>query len=105
MIELRSKAEHDAFVKNNPISLVQYATTWCGPCKALKPHVEKFGTTVEFPVAIVYVDVAERGQDISTEQEIQFVPVLRLRRPTGPVDLKGKNIMALQLEVNEALTA
>ena len=105
MIELRSKAEHDAFVKNNPISLVQYATTWCGPCKALKPHVEKFGTTVEFPVAIVYVDVVEGGQDIATQEGIQFVPVLRLRKPTGPVDLKGKNIMALSLEINEALVA
>lgn len=105
MIEITSMDEHEEFVRDNPIALVQYSTTWCGPCAALKPHVEKVSTQVEFPVGIVYVDTAEAGADLASEQEVSFVPVLKLHTPTGPVVINGRNVMAILSEIKQATGA
>ena len=73
MIELKSKSEFDKFVQNKG-AVVQFSTTWCNPCKMLKPHMEKVSDTIHEPVAFIYVDTAEEGRELQSEFDINSVP-------------------------------
>ena len=32
-------------IKNEEVSVIQYSAAWCGPCKSLKPIMDKFSET------------------------------------------------------------
>ncbi len=56
--------------------LVDFATTWCGPCKLQKPILEKYAA--EHPeVDIVHIDPDESPETASAYQ-VQAVPTLML---------------------------
>ena len=41
LTELDSTEAVQGFIQNNPKALVTYSATWCGPCKASKPDLER----------------------------------------------------------------
>ena len=34
--------DFDTKIKNEDVSVIQFSAEWCGPCKALKPVMDKF---------------------------------------------------------------
>jgi thioredoxin 1 len=54
--------------------LVDFFAEWCGPCKVLKPIVEKFGED-QSEVKVVMLNVDEYS-DIATEFGIRSIPTL-----------------------------
>lgn len=54
--------------------LVDFFASWCGPCKTLKPIVEKFAED-QTEVNVVMLNVDENS-DIATEFGIRSIPTL-----------------------------
>ena len=56
--------------KDNPI-FVDFNASWCGPCRALKPMLEKICEKNNFVLIAVDVD---NNPDLSEKYEIQGIP-------------------------------
>jgi thioredoxin 1 len=54
--------------------LVDFFADWCGPCKVLKPTVEKFATE-QSDVNVVLINVDEHS-DIASEFGVRSIPTL-----------------------------
>jgi thioredoxin 1 len=44
------------FIKNNPFVIVKATATWCGPCKRVKPFVDKWIEILPKQIRVVIVD-------------------------------------------------
>lgn len=58
---------------NGKPTVVDFTATWCGPCKQMKPIVEKLEKAYGNRVNFVAVDVDDNGA-LSTEYGIQSIP-------------------------------
>ncbi len=74
MRELKTPAEVDAFLDENPVAILMFGATWCAPCKTLKPKVERISAAKEL-VPLAYCDIEEHGHLVA-DLEIMSVPTL-----------------------------
>jgi thioredoxin-like negative regulator of GroEL len=57
MREITHKAEHDAFITNNPSAVLFFGSALCGHCQDIKPFFKKLA--VQYPnVAFGHVEVS-----------------------------------------------
>ena len=54
-----------------------FFATWCGPCKALTPIVDKLSEEMSGKVKIVKVDIDENSA-LATEYRVMSVPTMKL---------------------------
>lgn len=40
--QLSTLEEFETVIKSKNLSIVDFFATWCGPCKAISPHLQKF---------------------------------------------------------------
>jgi thioredoxin-like negative regulator of GroEL len=81
-------------------SLLVFSATWCGPCQALKPHLEQVAHT---SMHVLYVDIDE-VPEFATEFNVTSVPTVFLRRGGKIVALlKGSRPQALRAMVRDYL--
>ena len=59
------------------VVLVDFFATWCGPCKALTPIVDKLSEEMSGKVKIVKVDIDENSA-LATEYRVMSVPTMTL---------------------------
>ena len=59
------------------VVLVDFFATWCGPCKALTPIVDKLSEEMSGKVKIVKVDIDENSA-LATEYRVMSVPTMKL---------------------------
>lgn len=59
------------------VVLVDFFATWCGPCKALTPIVDKLSEEMSGKVKIVKVDIDENSA-LVTEYRVMSVPTMKL---------------------------
>jgi len=72
---------------NGPRVLVDFWAQWCGPCKMMKPRIEKFAT--ENPdIEVIFCNVDEES-DVAKEFNIRSIPTL-IYFENG--EIKGKKI-------------
>lgn len=55
-------------------SLLYFSASWCGPCKAFKPTVEKFDTETD-SVNIHFIDV-EDNPELAQSYNVKSVPTV-----------------------------
>ena len=65
----------DEVLNSNPVVMVDFGATWCGPCKALAPVVEEIAAEYEGRAAICKADV-EECPDIASRFRIRNVPTV-----------------------------
>ena len=42
VVYLTERNDFLEFIKNNPYVIVKATATWCGPCKRVKPFIDKW---------------------------------------------------------------
>lgn len=66
--------QRDVLDSKTPV-LVDFWATWCGPCRAIAPHLEAIAGELEGKVTIVKLDV-ERNQNTATTYGVSHIPTL-----------------------------
>lgn len=72
--EILDLSQFNTFIKANKLLVVDFYATWCGPCKAIEPVLEKLAERVP-QVAFGRVDV-DKAQDVAREYAITAMPTL-----------------------------
>ena len=49
--------DFDNKVKNEDVSVIQFSAAWCGPCKALKPVMDKLAEEYKDKAGFYYADI------------------------------------------------
>ncbi|GME67163.1 unnamed protein product [[Candida] boidinii] len=85
------------------IALVDFFATWCGPCKAVSPIIEKFSKDYQGKVNFFKVDVDE-SSDIAMEYRISAMPTFILFKNGSKVEeVVGANPRAVQQIIEAAI--
>lgn len=66
-----------AKVKSDKLVLVDFNAVWCGPCKILKPIVEKIAAEQKDKMTLLELDV-DQNSSLSNEMHIKGIPLLVL---------------------------
>jgi len=74
----------DEVLKSDKPVLVDFWATWCGPCKIVKPVVEKLAEEYKDKVKVVEVDV-DQNQQVSGQFGIMSIPTLMFFKNGQPV--------------------
>jgi len=72
-----SKEGFDKALEQGSPMLIDFWASWCGPCKALAPVVEKLAGVFEGRVTVGKVDVDEE-QELAARYKIRSVPTVIL---------------------------
>tara|TARA_R110000737_G_scaffold182215_1_gene205605 strand:+ start:71045 stop:71371 length:327 start_codon:yes stop_codon:yes gene_type:complete len=64
-------------IKSSTPTLVDFYAEWCGPCKTMKPILEKLKTSVGSKAKIITIDV-DKNQHAASVYKIRGVPTLIL---------------------------
>ena len=83
----------DLVLDSKGIVLVDFFATWCGPCKALAPTLEKLAPEFEGKVNIYKVDI-DKSQQLASQYRVMSVPTMKIFKD-GEVD---ETIVGLQPE-------
>ena len=86
--------------------LVDFSATWCQPCKALAPTIEKVATEYGGRLNVFNVDV-EEAQTVAGEYGIHSVPTCILFKSGKEVDriLGNQDISAIRERVDKVLVS
>ena len=63
-------------VKNEEISILQFSASWCGPCKTLKPIMEKLSEEYKDKANFYYADIDEAAMNTATSAAVRGVPTV-----------------------------
>jgi thiol-disulfide isomerase/thioredoxin len=85
------------------VVVIKYGAEWCGPCKAMKPHLD--GLTARLkddPFALIDVDIDE-NEELAKKWNINSVPSVYVLDGTGTIRFKGLRGKDLDKAVDELL--
>ena len=68
---------HDSFIKDNSLSLVDIKTDWCGPCKQLSPILDKLSADLQGKLVVGKLD-ADKNPVTVENLGVRSIPTLFL---------------------------
>jgi len=81
--------EHfDSKIKQEDISVIQFSAAWCGPCKSLKPIMDKLSVEYKGKANFYYADIEEGGINTGSAAGIRGVPTVIIYKKGVEVDRK-----------------
>jgi len=63
-------------VKNEDVSILQFSASWCGPCKVLKPIMEKLSDEFKDKANFYYADIDEKAINLASAAAVRGVPTI-----------------------------
>jgi thioredoxin 1 len=64
-------------INGDKLSLIQFSASWCGPCKQLKPIVEKISDDMADKIDCYYHDIESQPNE-PTKYSVRGVPTILL---------------------------
>lgn len=75
-----TKAEYDKLVASDKMVIIDFSAVWCGPCKMLKPVLDKISTDYSARgVKIITIDV-DASKALSNELMVNEIPLILFYR-------------------------
>jgi thioredoxin 1 len=68
--------QNDVLESQTPV-LVDFWATWCGPCRAIAPHLDALADELDGKLKIVKLDV-DKNQNIAVQYGVTNIPTLLL---------------------------
>ena len=75
-------------IKNEDVSVIQFSAAWCGPCKALKPVMDKLAVEYKDKANFYYADIEDSAINTASQAGIRGVPTVIIYRKGQEVDRK-----------------
>ena len=75
-------------IKNEDVSILQFSTNWCQPCKNLRPVMEKLSEEYKGKANFYYADIEEDGINTGSAAGIRGVPTVIIYKKGVEVDRK-----------------
>lgn len=95
---------NDIILSETP-TLVDFYATWCGPCKAMNPILEKLKHELGSSVRIIKIDV-DKNPEVADKFKIRGVPTFMLFK-YGEVKWRqcgAMDVQVLKQKIREALS-
>ncbi len=70
----RNDDDIQELIDGNTHVIVQFGASWCGPCKVLKPKVDKISFE-NSDIVFAYIDL-ETGEQFAQKMKVQAVPTV-----------------------------
>ena len=86
MINTFNDNDFEDKIKQEEISIIQFSASWCSPCKALTPVLEKLSTDYEGKAMFYYADVEEGGINTGSVMGIRGVPTTIIFKKGEEID-------------------
>ena len=74
--------------KNENVSVVQYSAAWCGPCKTLKPIMDRLALEYKDRANFFYADIENAAINTASAAGIRGVPTVIIYKGKTEVDRK-----------------
>src|SRR5690349_3894646 len=84
MNSLKADFQKEVLESSLPV-LVDFSAVWCGPCRAVEPHVEALATELQGKAKVVKIDVDEHS-DVASRYGIMSIPALVVFKNGQEVD-------------------
>ena len=73
-------------VKKEDVSVIQFSAAWCGPCKSLKPVMDKLSDEYKDKANFYYADIEDGGINTGSAMGIRGVPTTIIFKKNIEVD-------------------
>ena len=80
--------DFDNKIKNENISVIQFSAAWCGPCKSLKPIMDKLAVEYKDKAGFYYADIEDGGINTGSAPGVRGVPTTILYKNGEPIAQK-----------------
>jgi thioredoxin 1 len=100
MKNITNEQEFNEFISSEEKVIVDFWATWCGPCKAMAPLLEKAEEAI--PARIAKVDVDE-ARELADKFNIRSIPTILVFQNSMMVDKKvgaPKNVQEIVQMLN-----
>lgn len=94
LILLKSSEDLSSYTSKEKCLLV-FSAPWCGPCKAMAPHIEQVAARLAGKLSIVKIDIDE-FPEIASQYHIMSIPTMvfleggkEAQRKIGGLDEQG----------------
>jgi len=75
MLENFSDSQFESKVKKEEVSIIQFSASWCGPCKTIKPIMDKLSEEYsDKNFFMAYADIEDGGINTGSAMGIRGVP-------------------------------
>jgi thioredoxin 1 len=75
VLECNEESFEELVVNSDIPVVVDFYAPWCGPCKMIKPQLEKLAEKYQGKVKIVAID-ADENQDLVSEYQVRSLPTI-----------------------------
>ena len=80
--------DFESKIKSEDVSVIQFSAAWCGPCKTLKPIMDKLAVEYKDKAGFYYADIEDGGINTGSAAGIRGVPTVIIYKKGVEVDRK-----------------